>query len=283
MTVAEAIADTTKRLRQAGCSSPRVDSERLVENAVRTPRTALYAEPERRLTTREHEVLTAGVERRCRREPLAYILGEWRFRQLTLQVTPAVLIPRPETELLVERCLEHLLERDQPTVIDIGTGSGAIALSIASEFPGAQITAVDKSNAALAIAKTNAHALELEHRVCFVEGDLFADVSGPFDLVVSNPPYVLAEDYAALQPEILNHEPREALVGAGFHERIADQALHRLRLGGWLLMECGEREAQRIGLELEQLPGYESVDVVNDLSGRPRFVEASRDDRKLQL
>jgi release factor glutamine methyltransferase len=283
MTVAEAIADTTERLRRAGCSSPRVDSERLVENTVRTTRTALYTEPERPLTTSEYEVLAACVERRCRREPLAYILGEWGFRHLTLQVTPAVLIPRPETELLVERCLEHLLETDQPAVIDIGTGSGAIALSIASECPGAQVTAVDKSSGALAIAETNARALELGHRVCFVEGDLFADAPGPFDLVVSNPPYVLPEDYGALQPEILNHEPREALVGAGFHQRIADQALDRLRLGGWLLMECGEREAEGIGLELERLPGYESVDVVSDLSGRPRFVEAARADRKLEL
>ena len=281
MTVAEAVADTTARLRRVGCLSPRVDSERLVEHAVRASRTALYGEPERRLNTREREVLAAGVERRCGREPLAYILGEWGFRHLTLQVTPAVLIPRPETELLVERCLEHLLQRHQPTVVDIGTGSGAIALSIATECPGAEVTAVDSSAAALAIAKTNAHALELSHRVSFVEGDLFADMPGPFDLVVSNPPYVLPEDYVALQPEIVNFEPREALVGAGFHQRIADQALDRLRVGGWLVMECGEREAQRIGSELEQLPGYGSIDVVDDLSGRPRFVEASRDDRKL--
>ncbi len=274
MTVKTAIAAATDRLASAGCSSPRIDAERLIGHVLGAPRSQLYAEPERELSADEERAHADELERRCRREPLAYVLGQWEFRNLTLRVTPAVLVPRPETEIVVERCLVRVRPQDAPLVLDIGTGSGAIGLSIASEHPGARVVAIDSSDEALRVAQLNARLLELDDRVSFVRGDLFAGQSGPFDLVVSNPPYVSADEYATLEREIVDYEPRDAVLGTGFHKRIAIEARSVLSTDGWLVLECGATETGTVSSQVESL-GYSSVTISDDLAGHPRVVEAA--------
>lgn len=274
MSVREAIASASERLGQAGCPSPRVDAELLAQQALSLSRAELFARSERVLEAQEERRLAGYVERRYAREPLAYILGEWGFRRLRLRVSPDVLIPRPETEILVERCLEHLASLDEPHVLDIGTGSGAIALSIADEHPGAQVTATDSSEAALAVACDNARRLGLRRRVWLLAGDLCASARGPFDLIVSNPPYVSAAEVAGLEPEVARFEPRAALVGEGLHERIIDAARPVLADSGWLLLECGDGQCEAVAAVLRQR-AWASVATADDLSGRPRIVEAA--------
>jgi release factor glutamine methyltransferase len=270
--VARALAETTERLEAAGCDSPRVDAEILVAHVLGTSRAELALEPRRKLSRGEESALEDLVARRAAREPLAYVLGEWGFRRLTLRVDRRVLVPRPETEVVVERCLRRLAGIDAPSVLDVGTGSGAIALAIADEHPGAHITAVDASPGALELAGANvlATGLPVELR----EWDLFAGLpDGPWDLVVSNPPYVLPEEVDVLEPEVREWEPRDALVGVGTTEAVARGALDVLAPGGALVLEVAAGDAVRVASLLGEL-GYVDVTTTEDLAGRDRVVEA---------
>jgi release factor-specific protein-(glutamine-N5) methyltransferase/tRNA threonylcarbamoyl adenosine modification protein (Sua5/YciO/YrdC/YwlC family) len=209
------------------------------------------------------------LARRVAREPLAYVLGEWDFRRLTLQVDRRVLVPRPETEVVVERCLELLRDLDSPAVIDVGVGSGAIALAIADEHPGARVTGIDTSPDALAVAGENAERLGLSVQLEERDG---ADLGeAQWDLVVANPPYVDAAEIDDLEPEVRDWEPRAALVGPGTTERIAEAALRALRPGGHLVLEVGDGQVANLA-EL----GYEAVATRPDLAGRARVVEGRR-------
>ena len=192
VTVGEALAEATGRLAASGIDTARLDAELLAGKALGRSRTELYLDPERELAGGEEEAYRALVDRRALREPAAYILGEWGFRRLTLAVDPRVLIPRPGTESVVERCLELLRGLDTPEVLDAGTGSGAIALAIADEHPGARVTAIDASDDALAVARANADRAGLDVRLLL--HDFGGDLGGPFDLVVSNPPYVFEHE-----------------------------------------------------------------------------------------
>ena len=252
-----------------GVETPRVDAELLLAHVLGTTRTGVY------------EQLDADVEpgwerllaRRERREPLAYVLGEWGFRRLTLHVDPRVLVPRPETEIVVERCMERLIEVSAPRVLDVGTGSGAIALAIADEHAGAEVTAIDTSPDALEVALANAAAADLAERVRFVRHDLAEGLAmGEFDLVVSNPPYVASDEIEQLEPEVRNWEPRRALVGSGVAEQVAAAARSCLRSGGWLVLEAAAGSAGGLAGELEAL-GYASVGISADLTGIDRVVE----------
>jgi release factor glutamine methyltransferase len=271
MSPLEAVRDVARRLGEAAVPSPRVDAELLVSSVVGITRTELYSR-DTELTEEELLRLRALADRRRSREPLAYILGEWGFRRLTLKVDPRALIPRPETEVLVERCLARLDGLAEPHVLDVGVGTGAIALAIAEEHPGARVLAVDRSADALALARENLAHASVNGRVELRRGDLLADVSGPFDLVVSNPPYVGADEFDSLQPEVRLHEPREALVGTGVGEEIARGARAVLSPGGWLLLECGYGEADELAAGLERL-GYAAVTKTRDLADRDRIVE----------
>ena len=209
-------------------------------------RSELAVETGRTLTAEQAAQLEQLVARRALREPLAYVLGEWGFRKLTLSVDSRVLVPRPETEVVVERCLARLADMTAPLVLDVGTGSGAIALSIADEYAGAQVTGIDASAGALEVAGANAlrTGISIELRVW----NLFRGLPArPWDLVVSNPPYVLPEDIELLSPEVREWEPREALVGVGATEAIARGALDVLRPGGVLVLEvaAGDGRAGR--------------------------------------
>jgi release factor glutamine methyltransferase len=181
------------------------------------------------------------------------------------------LIPRPETEVVVERALEHIREQPEPHVLDVGTGTGAIALSIALEHPGAQVTALDSSADALALAAENAERLGLA--VDFRLGDIRDGLDGVFDLVVSNPPYVAAEEMDGLEPEVRDHEPRGALVGPGVAEAVADRARDLLVPQGWLVVELGVDQHAAYADHLRAL-GCTAITITPDLTGRERIIEA---------
>jgi release factor glutamine methyltransferase len=271
----EALQKAGQELASAGCPSPHVDTELLLAHALGSSRTEIFAAPERELSEEELEVFGALVGRRAAREPAAYIIGEWGFRRLTLAVDPRVLVPRPETEIVVERALARLEGVPEPLVLDVGTGSGAIALAIADEHAGARVVATDISADALALAAENRARAGFEDRVELVLGNLVAGLRGPFDLVVSNPPYVSPEEFEALDPEIRLYEPREAVVGAGQTAAIARRAHEILRGDGWLVLECGDGKAAGVVAELRAL-GYEDVGAFPDLTGRYRVVEGRR-------
>jgi release factor glutamine methyltransferase len=269
VTVRDALAEATRVLERAGVPSPSVDAEWLLAHVLGVRRSELYTvEPNGRL-----DDFRTLVARRAEREPLAYILGEWGFRGLTLKVDPRVLIPRPETETVVERCLALLDGVAEPRVLDIGVGSGAIALAIADERRDAHIVGTETSRGALEVAHEN-RARGLEDRVQFVHGDLLAGERGPFDLVVSNPPYVAPDELPSLEPELW-HEPAEALVGLGRHVTVARAALQVLRPGAALVLEVGDRQACDVSPLLVAL-GYRDVQVSEDLAGRERIVDGRR-------
>jgi len=242
-----------------------------VARVLGTTRSSVRAEPDRTLSDAAAAELDELVARREGREPLAYVLGEWGFRQLTLKVDPRVLVPRPETEILVERCLALVSGLDEPKVLDVGTGSGAIALAIASEHPGARVTGIDASTDALEVAADNARHTGLA--VELVEWDLFTGLpAGPWDLVVSNPPYVRPSEIDLVEPEVRNWEPRAALVGEGATEAVAKGALGVLRIGRALVLEVADGDAGHVSGLLREL-GYADVAVTKDLSGRERVVQ----------
>jgi len=259
VTAREAIAEAERRLAAAGVDTPSVDADILVSHVLGVSRTQLYADLDR-----EVDGLEPLIARRESREPLAYVLGEWGFRRLTLKTDARALVPRPETEVLVERALALLEGMDSPRILDVGVGSGAIALALKDERPDAQVTGVDESEAALELAHENAERLgiEIELRV----GGLETAQDG-WDLVVSNPPYVDTLD--GLQPE-LRYEPEIALVGSGLHERLAEGARTRA-----LVLEVGAGQAERVAAALESF-AYQNVKITQDLSGIGRVVEGER-------
>jgi release factor glutamine methyltransferase len=263
-----------RELAEAGVRSPRVDAEHLVSEALGRRRADLYAR-NGAVTDEERGRLRALVDRRRRREPLAYILGEWAFRNLTLSVDRRVLVPRPETEIVVERALAAIRGVEAPRVVDVGTGSGAIALAIADEHPGARVLGIDLSADALAVAEANRARNALTGRVTLARTDLLHGLAGPVDLVVSNPPYVRPEELGFVDPEVRDWEPRLALVGVGVAERLAADAAQVLRSGGALVLECGAGQAPGLAAELGRL-GYDGVAVTPDLAGIERIVEGRR-------
>ena len=276
MTLREALRDAARELDAAGCPSPRVDAEHLLAHALERTRTALYLELDAPLAAEDEERFRYLVARRERREPLAYVLGEWGFRRLTLCVDRRVLIPRPETEIVVERCLELLAGLDEPEVLDVGAGSGAIALAIADEHPSARVTGFDSSPGALEVARANLAATGLDGRVRLVEHDLRGGFGvGLFDLVVSNPPYVEKGEIEGLEPEVRDWEPRDALVAPGATEAVARGAHEALRGGGWLVLEVADGKAREVARLLGAL-GYEGVSIDSDLAGRERIVSGRR-------
>lgn len=274
MTLGEVIRRSSEHLAAKGSETPRLDAELLLAHALGLTRVELYTQFDRPLDADELAVCRELVARRARREPVAYIIGEWGFRRLSLKVDARALVPRPETEVVVERCLVLLRGLDAPAVLDVGTGSGAIALALADEHPGARVTAVDVSPDALALARENVERTGLA--VSLAAHDLFSGLpGGPYDLVVSNPPYVGPEEIETLQPEVRDWEPRGALVGAGATEAVARAALAVLRPGGALVLETAESAAAAVAALLEEL-GYADVRITSDLAGRQRVVEGRR-------
>ena len=274
VSLGEALRLSTEHLAARGSETPRLDAERLLARATGLERIELYMSFDRPLTQSELAVARELVARRGRREPLQYVLGEWGFRRLTLTVDPRALIPRPETEILVERGLALIAGIERPRVLDVGTGSGAIALSIADEHPGAKVTGIDISADALALAVENrertALSVELERH------DLFGGLpAGPWDLIVSNPPYVDATDIPGLEPEVRDWEPHAALTGEGAVEAVVRGAPEVLASGGALALEVGAGQADATAALFAEL-GLVAIAVTPDLAGIDRVVEGRR-------
>jgi release factor glutamine methyltransferase len=258
-------------LARLGRSVDPVDAEWLVSHVLGMSRSELALRAREPVAAAEQERLAVLAARRTAGEPLQYVLGEWGFRRLTLTVDRRALIPRPETEIVVERCLALLAGLDRPRVLDVGTGSGAIALAIADEHTGARVTGLDVSAEALALARENAERTGLPLEL--VEHDAFEGLpDGPWELVVSNPPYVDPDERASLAPEVRDWEPATALFGRQATEAVARGALPVLAAGGSLVLEVGDGQAGEVGALLGRL-GYRDVASTRDLAGRDRVVE----------
>lgn len=280
MTLREAIVGAASRL--AGQEDLRADAQRdaelLLLHVLGASRTVLFTDGGRALGERELVEYEALVARRLRGEPIQYIVGEQEFYGLALKVTPAVLIPRPETELLVSAVLGRVPADCAMRIVDVGTGSGAIAIAIAKHLPFAEVTGVDLSAAALAVARENAARHGLGERIRFVESDLLAAVSGErevFDAVLSNPPYVPDSDSESLHRQVREYEPEGALFagadGLEVYRRLIPQAARALRPGGLLAMEFGY--GQR-GALAELLREWDAVEFLDDLQGVARVALA---------
>lgn len=280
LTVLEIIKKTTDFLARHGVESPRLNAELLIGHSLGLQRMQLYLQFERPLAEPELARLRPLVKRRSEREPLQYIVGTTEFSGLILKVDRRALIPRPETELLIEIAKEVCVV-PPARVLDLGTGTGAIALALATNFPAAAVVATDVSADALALAQENAAALGLAARVQWVRSDWFSALPAdlpPFDLIVSNPPYLTATEVAETEPEVRNFEPPGALTsGPDGLEAIAvivREAKARLAPGGRLLLETGIAQHARI-LELAQTAGYTVTESRRDLTGRDRFILAT--------
>ena len=284
MTLIEAINSASGKLTAAGISNARRDAEVLLCHALGRDRAWLLAHIREALDEGPREVFERTVERRARREPLQYITGKQEFWGLDFLVTPEVLIPRPETELIIEAALHRLQERNKPLgIIDLCTGSGCIAVSLATELPQARLIATDRSAKALAVARENACRHGVSDRIRFLEGDLFEplkrfDRSGQADIIVSNPPYIASGDREKLQPEVRDFEPALALFagpdGTELHRPIIETAHAFLTSGGALIMEMGIGQARALEQAIRETRVYDAPDVLTDLAGIERVVVA---------
>jgi release factor glutamine methyltransferase len=264
------VEQAAERLAAAGVPTPQADAEWIVAHVLGVSRASLVTQR----YVADDAAVQALVDRRARREPLAYVLGEWGFRRLTLRCDPRALVPRPETEQLVERCLALLRDIAAPRVLDVGTGTGAIALALKDERPDASVVALDASADALALARENAGATGLD--VELLHADLHDGLPrGPFDLVVSNPPYVRTDELDALDPEVRDWEPRAALVDEGQTAALARGALDVLGPDGHLALEIHADAAGEIVRLLEEA-GYADIRISKDLAGRDRIVEGKK-------
>jgi release factor glutamine methyltransferase len=255
------------------------DAERLLLHTLQIPRTTLLAHPTRELSAIEESVYESNIARRLKNEPIQYITGEQEFYGLPLKVTPAVLIPRPETEHLVEAVLQRLAPDQPHRIVDIGTGSGAIAIALAVHLPQANITAVDLSPEALKVAQANAETHAVANRINFVQSDLLAGIANefPYDAIVSNPPYIPESDSPTLHPEVRDHEPHAALFsgseGLDIYRRLIPQARALLRPNGFIALEIGHGQCEALA---SLLSDWHDVNFVDDLQQIPRVALASR-------
>jgi release factor glutamine methyltransferase len=278
LTVLEIIKRTTEFLEKRGVEGARLNAELLIGHALGLKRMQLYLQFERPLTELELEKIRPLVKRRGNREPLQYVMGETEFSGLKLKVDPRALIPRPETEYLIELVLPRMAA-PPANILDLGTGSGAIALALAVKYPNAKVTAVDKSAEALSLARENTAALDLAARVNFIQSDWFAAVPGEarYELIVANPPYLSDGEVQEAQPEVKDYEPKSAL-SAGANdtadlEQIIQGARSRLAPGGLLACETGLGQHVRLLAQANEA-GYTRTESLRDLAGRERYLLA---------
>ena len=280
MTVREIMDNYMRLLRRAGIKSPRADVEWLASDAFKRHRSELALHDHKMPTPEQVEQMRENFMRRMNREPLQHILGVGDFYGYEFRVTSAVLIPRPETETLAELALDFLQPLPSPAALDLGTGSGCIAITLAKRCPGVKVIASDVSESALNLAKLNAETLDALGQVEFREADgLGALAKGEqVDLIVSNPPYIPSGDIPGLQPEVRHYDPHLALDGGEdglrFHRLLAAEGQSQLKPGGKLMAEFGDGQESPVE-ELFKQAGWPSAEITNDLTGRPRIVIAS--------
>jgi release factor glutamine methyltransferase len=281
--VMRVLREGTRFLENHSVEHARLNAEQLLCRTLGLSRIQLYLQFARPLSSGERRSFRTFLKRRAAREPLQYILGDTEFMSLTFSVSPAVLIPRPETEILVERALEEIREMQHPRILDLGTGSGNIAVSLAHYLPGALVVGVDVSPGALEVARENARTNGVEDRVRFQKADILQEdlcrmLPEAWDLVVSNPPYVTGDEWEGLAPEIRSHEPREALCDGGdglaFYRKIAEFAGCLIKSGGRLLLEVGDGQAGTV-IDILKKKQFAHIRSFPDLNGIERVVSAS--------
>lgn len=279
-TVGRLLGWTTDWLAARGAESPRLDAEVLLAHVRGCPRIALYTAFDTPVAEAERGRFRELVKRRGAGEPVAYLVGSREFFSLPFAVDKAVLVPRPETEGLVVRVLDLCRAAAAPRIVDVGTGSGAIAVTLAKHLPRGTFAATDVSPAALDVARANAARHGVAERIEFVHGDLLAAAAGPWDVIVSNPPYVREDEFAALPRDVREHEPRTALVagptGVEVVARLAAAAAAALVPGGWLVVEIGPTVAAAAAAALAAIPELEPGPMLKDLAGLPRIVQSRR-------
>ena len=281
-TVGRLLTWTTEWLGARDSDSPRLDAEVLLAHVRGCPRIALYTAFGTPVSDQERGRFRELVKRRGEGEPVAYLVGSREFFSLPFSVTKDVLVPRPETEGLVVRSIDLCKAAAAPRIIDVGTGSGAIAVTLATRLPKATIVATDISSAAIAVARANAEHHGVANRMTFVQCDLMSDprAAGPWNVIVSNPPYVREDEFEALPRDVRLHEPRTALVsgptGVEVVERLVAAALAALAPGGWLLVEIGPAVVAAAEAAIERQPGLLPEATLKDMAGLPRIVQARR-------
>jgi release factor glutamine methyltransferase len=277
MLVDEALAQAAIRLRNEGVESPRLDAELLLAHVLGMNRAAILARPERQLTPKQLTRYRDLIGRRGAREPLAYIVGHREFFGLDFAVDPRVLIPRPETELLIEQALRLARQlMAPPQIADVGAGSGGIAVALATHLPEASVYALDDSPGALIVAAANAHRHGVASQVRCLQGDLLDPLSGPVDLITANLPYVTTGEWESLPPEIRDYEPRDALDGGpdglALIRRLLARANSYLRPGGAILLEIGASQGGAVSTLAHQHFPKGSVQLHQDYAGLDRLV-----------
>ncbi|HYJ04829.1 MAG TPA: peptide chain release factor N(5)-glutamine methyltransferase [Chthoniobacterales bacterium] len=274
MTVLEILQSTTAYFKKRGIESPRLNAEHLLAHALKRKRIELYLEFERFLTEEELAPLRELVKRRGQGEPLQHLLGTVEFCGQLFVCDKRALVPRPETEQLVEKIADGRLQIADCRILDVGTGSGVIALSLATQFPEAKITATDSSEDALSLARENAARLGLQERVALIKSDLLAAIDGTFDLIVANLPYIPAGDRETLSREVL-HDPEAALFagerGTEMICKLIDAARAHLSAGGLLALEMGIGQAGELSALMAE-KNYHDIEQIRDYSGLTRFL-----------
>ncbi|PKN35422.1 MAG: peptide chain release factor N(5)-glutamine methyltransferase [Deltaproteobacteria bacterium HGW-Deltaproteobacteria-19] len=277
-TIRSVLHEATDDLHRHGLPSPRLDAEVLLCRYLGTDRTHLYAHPEEIVGKDVVRGFMEWVGRRQRQEPVAYIVGEKEFWSIPFSVDRHVLIPRADTEILVEEAIR--VAKAGCDILDVGTGSGAVAVALSRELPRARVVATDRSIAAAVTAAGNAKRAGVADRVLIVVADLLESLRGPFDVIVSNPPYIPEDEFEGLPPGVREYEPKEALWapgdGTAVHRRLISDAPSILKDGGWLLMEMGDRQAKRLTDVLQADGRYDRIDIRKDYGGRDRVVKARR-------
>ena len=278
-TIGSIIKWTEQYFRDKGVDSPRLDAEVLLSHVLKKERIYLYIHFDEPLEAGELAAFRAMVKKRVQRIPVAYIVGAREFMGLTFAVSPAVLIPRPDTEILVEAVIERLKDKAQIKFVDIGTGSGAIVLSLLHYLPLACAAAVDISQDALTVAAENAETLLVNDRVDFYLGDVYAPLTTEkFDAIISNPPYIPNEDIAKLEPEVRNFEPYGALAGGmdglDFYRQLIAGGSARLKDGGFMVFEVGINQARAVVALTAAIPELGKTEILRDYAGIERVVIA---------
>ena len=271
-----ALANAIFSLTEAGCDTPRLDAEVLLAHVLGHERSWLFARYNDPITPSAQHTFDELVARRVRREPVAYIIGHREFYGLDFVVTPDVLIPRPETEHLIERIIASVPLDAAVRIVDVGTGSGCIAVTLATQLPNAKIWAVDKSIDALKIARQNAMQHGVVERITFVEGDLLTTLAGTWDIIVSNPPYVTDDEWADTMPEVRDFEPRLALTagsdGLDVIQRLFEQAQDVINPAGCMLVEIGHLQGPTTADMAKNMFPTANVKINTDLAGHDRYV-----------
>ena len=279
-TIGRLLEWTTGFLEQKGAEEPRLDTQVLLAHALGCKRIDLYTRHEEVVADDVRQTFKGLLQQRVKGCPVAYLVGRKEFFSLEFEVNPAVLIPRRETEHLVEDCLRLARDLPEPAVLDVGTGSGCLAVTVARQNKKARVTAVDLSPEALAVAGRNAAKHGVTERVCFLQGDLFAPVpSGErFDFVLSNPPYIPRADLLQLAPSVRDYEPRLALDGGedglAILERLIEEAPRYLKPGGYLIVEINTLREEQTRQRILARAGYELARTIPDWAGRPRVLRA---------